>query len=222
MIVLGTALLFAFIGLGLALAGFGGNGSGGQTQTAGTVIRQLVPPNRLGYTRVTKVVYTCAGTAHTVTCLRPLGKTTIASAGAAGQAVINLTADPGVAAAYGGISNAIAANDLVAIRTASDGITRLYTVSSVATLAITLTGNLSVAVAAGDTVWFFGITTDTDGRTGAAHPALLPPASATTTYEDREGGVVASVAKDEPILVSSNNATAAGTLAQLSWCYTAN
>ncbi|MGH7291302.1 MAG: hypothetical protein ACREJT_08835, partial [Myxococcota bacterium] len=71
----------------------------------------------------TALGYTCAGTAHTVTCLRPLGRTTIASAGATGQAVANFTADPGVAAAYGGISNAIAANDFVAIRTASDGVT---------------------------------------------------------------------------------------------------
>lgn len=206
----------------MALLGFGGNGSGGQTQTAGTVIRQLIPPDRRGFTRITKLAYTSAGTAHTVTCLRPLGKTTVASAGAAGQAVVNFTADPGVAAAYGGISNAIAANDLVAIRTASDGITRLYTVSSVSTLAITMTGNLSVAVAAGDDIWFFGITTDTDGRANAAHPALLPPVSVTTTYEDREGGIVATYAKDEPILVNSNNATAAGTLAQLSWTYSVN
>lgn len=222
MIVLGAALAFAFLGLGLALAGFGGNGSGGVSVAFGTAIRQLVPPHRLGFTRITKLVYTCAGTAHTVTVLRPIGKTTVASAGAAGQAVVNLTADPGLAAAYGGISNALAANDLVAIRTASDGITRLYVVSSVSTLAITMTTNLVVAVAAGDTVWNFGITTDTDGRTGAAHPALLPPASATTSYEDREGGVVSSLAKDEPLLVNSNNATATGTLAQVSWCYSAN
>lgn len=221
-VVILLALVFFVILLGNALLGFGGNGSGGFTQTAGTVIRYLVPPDSRGFTRITKLVYTCGSTAHTVTCLRPLGKTTVAAAAASGQTDFVLTANPGTTAAYGGISNGIAANDLVAIRTASDGITRLYTVSSVSTLTVTLSGNLTVALAADDDVWFFGITTDTDGRTGAAHPALLPPASATTSYEDREGGVVASMAKDEPILVNSNNATNAGTLAQVSYCYSVN
>lgn len=222
MVVLGFVLLFFGLAAALGLAGFGGNGDGGKTQTAGTVIQYLVPPNRVGYTRVTTVVYVIAGTAHTLTFLRPLGATTVASAGATGQAVVNLRADPGVAAAYGGISNAIAANDFVAIRTASDDITRLYKVSSVSTLAVTMTANLAVAVVAGDKVWFFGAAGDTDGRTGSAHPALLPTVSTTNTYTDREAGVVASIAKDEPILVNSTNATAAGTLAQISWCYTAN
>lgn len=202
---------------------FSGNGTGGLTQTAATLIQYLIPPDRRGKTRISKVTYTDGGTAHTLTFLRPLGRTTVSAIAAAGQAVFSLTADPGVAAAYGGISNTIAANDFVAIRTASDGITRLYKVSSVATLAITLTGNLTVALAVGDDVWFFGITTDTDGATGAAHPKLLSGAgTAAVTFEDREGGVVASLRQDEPILFNSNNATAAGTLSQLSYAYTIN
>lgn len=222
MVVLGFVLLFFGLAAALGLAGFGGNGDGGKTQTAGTVVQYLVPPNRVGYTRLTTVVYTSAGTAHTLTFLRPLGATTVASAGATGQAVVNLTANPGTTAAYGGITNGIAANDFVAIRTASDGITRLYKVSSVSTLAVTMTANLVVAVAAGDKVWFFGAAGDTDGRTGSAHPAFLPIVSVTNTYTDREAGVVATVAKDEPILVNSNNLTAAGSLDQVSWVYTAN
>lgn len=204
------------------MVGFGGNGDGGKTQTAGTVIQYLIPPDPRGYTRVTKLTYTDTGTAHTLTFLRPIGKTTVASAAATSQAVVNFTANPGTTAGYGGISNAIAANDFVAIKTASDGITRLYKVSSVSTLAITMTSNVVVAMAAGDQIWFFGITTDSDGRTGAAHPALLGGAgSAAVTFSDTEGGVVATVAKNEPILVNSNNATNAGTINQLSWTYTA-
>lgn len=206
----------------MALLSFGGNGDGGKTQTAGTVIQYLVPPDPRGFTRITNFQYILGSTAHTVTFLRPLGKTTVASAGATGQAVCNITADPGVAAAYGGISNAIAANDFVAIKTASDGVTRLYKVSSVATLAITMTANLTVAVAAGDEFWFFGITTDTDGRTGSAHPALLPTVSVTSTYTDREGGVVASIAKNEPILINSSNGTTAGTILGVNWAYSIN
>lgn len=202
------------------MLGFGGNGDGKKTQTAGTVIQYLVPPDVRGFTRISNIVYTAAGTAHTLTFMRPIGRTTVASAGATGQAVVNITADPGVAAGYAGISNAIAANDFVAIRTASDGITRLYKVSSVSTLAITMTANLVVAVAAGDIFWFFGITTDTDGVTGSAHPALNGTASATTTYTDTTGGVVSSFRVYEPILVNSDNATAAGTLQQINWAYT--
>ncbi len=192
---------------------FGGNGSGSQTQTAGTRIRQLIPPRPRTLARITKLVYTAAGTAHTLTVARPINKTTASLAAAASQAVINLTADPGVT------GNLIAANDLLAIRE-TDGVTRLYIVSSVSTLAITLTTNLTAGAAAGASVWNFGILTDTDPRTGVAHPTLAGTASVASTYEDREGGVIAGHEVDSPLLVDSNNATAAGTLNQLSWSYT--
>lgn len=194
---------------------FGGNGFGSQTQTAGTRIRQLIPPRQRGIARITRVVYTAAGTAHTLTFARPIGRTTASVAAASGQAVINLTADPGVT------GNLIAANDLVAVRE-TDGVTRLYIVSSVSGLAVTMTSNFTAGVAAGASVWNFGLLTDTDPRTGLAHPTLLPPASATTTYEDREGGVIAGHEPDAPLLVDSNNASAAGTLQQVSWSYTAD
>ena len=216
-----AVLLFLFVVAVAPFAGFGGNGFGTTTQTAGTVIQVLVPPDRRGFTRVSKFVYTAQGTAHTGTFLRPLGRTTVAAAAAAAQTDLVLTANPGTTAAYGGITNGIAANDFIAVRTKSDNITRLYKVSSVSTLTITLTANLTVALAVGDDVWFFGITTDTDGRTGQAHPAFTLTASAATTVSDSDGGVVASLLPDEPILFNSNNATAAGTLNQLNYAYTA-
>jgi hypothetical protein len=225
MLTFGIGLLLIVLVL-VASCGFnayGGNGDGGKTQTAGTVIQYLVPPDRRGKTRITTVVYTDTGTSHTLTFLRPLGKTTVAAAAAASQTDFVLTANPGTTAAYGGISNGIAANDFVAIRTASDGITRLYKVSSVSTLTVTLTGNLTVALAAGDDVWFFGAAGDTDGRSGSAHPALKGgAASGDVTFTDREGGVVATFSADEPILFNSNNATNAGTLKQISWAYSAS
>lgn len=192
---------------------FGGNGVGGLTASAGTRIRFLIPPRVRGITRISKWVYTAGVTAHTLTAARPIGRTTASAAAAAGQAVINLTADPGVS------GNLIAANDLLAIRE-TDGVTRLYTVSSVSGLAITLTGNLTAGAAAGAAVWNFGILGDTDPVTGAAHPTLVGTASATSTFEDREGGVIAGHLTDAPILVDSNNATNAGTIQQLSWSYT--
>lgn len=191
--------------------GYGGNGKGKKTQTAGTTIEVLVPPRLRSYTRITRLVYTAQGTAHTITVMRPLATTTVASAASTGQAVVNFTADPG----------SIAANDWVAIRTASDGITRLYKVSSVSTLAVTMTSNVVVAMAAGDKIWFFGVAGDTNtAYDGEAHPGFTGTASVTTTYTDSDGGVVASYAVDHPLLVQSNNATNAGTIEQVSWVYT--
>lgn len=193
--------------------GFGGNGFGKKTANAGTAINRLVPPKPQNFTRVSKIVATAGVTAHTVTALRPLGRTKTSAVAAAGQAVVNLVADPGPS------GNGIAANDLVAIREV-DGVTRLYTVSSVSTLAITLTGNLTAGAAKGADFWDFGIATDSDPRTGEAHQAFAVAASATTTYTDTEGGVVASIGVDEPILLQNNNATNAGSIDQVSFAYT--
>jgi len=192
---------------------FGGNGVGGVTAAAGTRFRFLIPPRLRGYTRVSKLVYTAGATAHTVTACRPIGKTTASAASTATATVINLNADPGPS------GNALAANDLLAVRE-TDGVTRLYTVSSVATLSITLTGGLTAGLAAGGSVWNFGVTGDTDPTIGRAHPTWRGVASDTSTYEDREGGVVAGHEADAPILIDSDNATDQGYLDLLSWSYT--
>lgn len=200
----------------------GGGGDGGLTQTAATLIQTLIPSRPNLITRLTALYYSDTGTAHTLTFLRPLGKTTCVGANASGQAVVNIAANPGTTAGYGGISNAIAANDFVAIREA-DGITRFYKVSSVATLAITLTSNLVSGTVGGEPFWFFGITTDTDGRTGKAHPKFLGGAgTAQKAFSNDSGGIIASLGKDEPILFNSNNATNAGTLDYWTWSYTQN
>lgn len=195
---------------------FGGFSSGTATAAAGTVINALVPPSRNAFTRVSQVRYTAGATAHAVTALRSLGNTTASANAASGQAVVNVTANPGPA------GNALAANDWLAIRHAVDGITRVYQVSSISSLAVTLTGNLAVAVTASDKIWMFGVAADTDPRTGAAHVALAAGANATTTYTDDNAGVVASIGKDEPILLQSSNATNAGTINLVTACYTAN
>ncbi|OWK45783.1 hypothetical protein [Fimbriiglobus ruber] len=193
----------------------GGNGFGNATQTAGTVINRLVPPKPGNYTRISTVVATAGTTAHTLTALRSLGYTTASAAAAASQAVVNLTANPGPS------GNQLSANDYVAIRE-TDGVTRLYKVSSISTLAVTLASNLVAGVGAGTAgkIWMFGLSTDTDPRTGEAHPAYSVPASATTTYHDDDNGVVSSIGKDEPILLQDNNATAAGSINQTSFGYT--
>lgn len=197
---------------------FSGNGAGNLTATAGTAIRYLMPPHTQGRTRVSKCVYTAAGTAHTLTFLRPIGRTTAAANAAAAQADVSFATQPGAS------GNNLAANDLVAIRE-TDGVTRLYTVNAVPGSypgTVTLTGNLVAGVAAGAKIWNFGVVADTNPADGAAHPGLAAGASATTTYEDREAGVVAGFATDDPVLFNSNNATAAGTLVHLTWAHTIN
>jgi hypothetical protein len=209
---------------------FSGNGDGGKSQAFGTRIQVLIPPDKRGKTRISTLSYLDAGTAHTLTTLRPIGRTKVNGAAASGQAVVNIVADPGVATGFVNPlnnvaivnTNGIAANDLVAIREL-DGITRFYKVSSVSTLAITLTANLVAGCAGGEDFWDFGITTDTDPRTGSAHPALKSGAGSTvTTFNERDNGVVATIGADEPILLDSNNATAAGTFTAYSWGYTVN
>lgn len=183
-------------------------GYGAVTQTAGTVITRTVPPARNAYTHITCVKYTAAGTAHTVTVMRPYGKTTLSSAALAAQAVINLTADSGVTP-----PGAIAANDYLVIEK-PDGTYHTAVVSSVAALAITLTANVPTGgFASGATVWFMGAPAD---HVDALFSGI---ASATTTYSEDVGSIRATLNKYEPMIVHSNNATAAGTLQQVSAAY---
>lgn len=200
--------------MGLATHGFGGNTLGYSSVAFGTVINRLVPPNANGYTRVSTLKATAAGTAHTITAMRPIGDSTVTAVAAAGQAVLN------VAAEMGPSGNTLAASDLLAIRSSADGITRLYTVSSVSTLEITLTGNLTTALAIGDSVWNFGVAANTDPVIGSAHPTFAIAASAQTTLTDTVGGVIASHEHDQPILLQDNNATATGSVDQVSYSYT--
>jgi len=217
-----------------------GRGWGKITQTAGTAIVRLITPVFNAVTRLIYLLYTAGSTAHTITVLRPLGKTTVASAAAGGQAVINITNDPGkYSTTYpGGVSNVaddpIAANDYVVYQTA-DGNYVCDSVSSVSTLAITMSNNVpSSGVLAGAPFWFFGITSDINPADGLAHPQFDTTASAQTTLGGSAGqfpaGFVGSIAHpsffasggatagnnmdgtNEPLIVISNNATAAGTL----------
>lgn len=210
--------------MGMANA-YGGFTNGKATVAFGTVINSVAQPRKGGFTRVTTLRYTAAGTAHTGTFLRCLGRTKAAAVGAAAQAVVNIVADPGVTTGFSnnGVAivntNGIAANDIVAIRE-TDGITRQYLVSSVATLAITLATNLVAGVNTTSDFWFFGILADTDPRTGTAHITASLPASATTTITDDTAGVCSTIGQDEPVIFQSNNATATGIVEMMSGAYT--
>lgn len=238
---------------------------GRQTQTAGTIIAWLInAANRLK-TKVQRAKVTCAGTAHTLTFLRPLGSkysyrkaqelagypivsgpeggrianAFVMAAVAAGGTSYVLSRDPGNYSANftndgrGGplaANNLIASGDLLAIETAAPGVYFLATVSgtpSTSTAAqtagqctVTATAAPTGGVPVGASVFFFGITTDTDPRTGAAHPSYLLTASVQNDVYNGESGVICETLEPgEPILAYDNNATAAGSIDQLSGGY---
>ncbi len=197
----------------------GGNGTLGLTQTAGTLIQFLIPPRVSAYTHITDFQYTDGGSAtpHVLTWLRPLGRTTCVGAAAAGQAAITIVNDPGNSLPT---PDPMVSNDYVAIRE-TDGITRLYQFSSAVSLtAVTLTTNLVVGTANGATFWMFGVTTDTDQRTNAVHPNYTTLGTGVTlNLASTNGGGIATVGVDEPILFSSSNPTHAGTLNLMYFSY---
>lgn len=217
------------------------------TQAANTAITRLIPPELGLFTTVADLRYLAAATAHTLTILRPIGKTYASAAAAAAQAVINIVKDPGDYDNFGTINtanNLIAANDYCVYQSA-DGTYVLDTVSSVSSLAITMTGNVPTStVLKGAPFWFFGITTDTNPANNEAHPAFTMTAAGTTVLGgdpgDTMGGSLGSVAppaamramynstdgawplngKNEPLIIYSNNATNAGTLERVTAIYT--
>lgn len=213
------------------------DGPGHLTQTAGTVIVALIPPymgcqnlpsgvRGQAFTKVTKVAYTTQGTAHKIGVMRPFNFTTFSADAAAAQAVVNLTADPGLYATpanwkYGTVpggvpsvaNNGIAANDYVVYQ-AADGTLVLDTVSSVSSLAVALTANLPTGgVKQGGVLWFFGVIANTDPNTGRVNPQTTIAASQTrdATWADPTG-VVTALHPGDPMIFYSPNGTNAGTL----------
>lgn len=211
------------MGVGLAL--YGRFTKGKKSISFGTAITMPIQP-RTGYkTVITTLWVTASTTAHTLTVMRPLTvPVTLTALTAAGASyVLNVSADPGSTAqlALGApspqataqlASNVAAANDYVMVAL-PDGTFYMDTITSVATLAWTMTGTLPTGGAAlGANVWWFGITTDTDAWNAEAHPAFTLTASITTKLSDTESGVISGNKPGEPMILYDNNATATGTI----------
>lgn len=207
-----------------------------QTSVAfGTAIRSTIQPKKNKRIKVTYVVYSDTGTAHTITFMSPLAKTRTTAAIALAGTSMTVARDPGAYAANavadgrpvpGVADNLIAANDYVAYRQA-DGVVATSIVSSVVNNAdgtVTFTiAAAAAAVVAGADVWFLGIPTDSNPRTGVAHPARTSGAATGVTAFGAIGEVVAQTpGSGEPMMVNSNNATATGTLNEVSGVYAMN
>jgi hypothetical protein len=208
----------------------GSVGYGKLTTTANTVIQQLVRPFRAAWTKVTGFKYSGSSTTHTGTFRMSIGTTTLSAAAATGQAVVNLTAQPTQA-------RNVAASDFLVIEyqdttrvgTATGAETGelnydLVKVSSVSTLAITLTANCPHAYANGARVWLMSLDTDAiPGYCGTGTANTNPKYDLYTTAATElpsnalaaAGGLVSSNHAYEPLVFESNNATSAGTLEYL-------
>jgi hypothetical protein len=235
----------------------GGFCVGGATATANTKILLGIPPmGALGgksagdvktrspfFTHITSVVYTTTTTAHIIYLMRPKNYTTVASAAAISQAVINITADPGIYSTnfdplgwWGGFANGvtkpaccvdrgIAANDFCAYQL-KDGTWVFDTVSSVSTLAITMTTNVfnvtGGGVLANAPFYFFGLVGDIVPQTGQVHTSTnsLATTNNQAMLRDTTGvGHFQAFNGGDPLLVVSSNATNAGILEQVSGFY---
>jgi hypothetical protein len=217
---------------------------GKATATGGTAFAQLVPPASelaefpaggmsKSHTVITDLVYSYPITVtHALSLLRPLNWRTFSADAAGGQAVVNLTANPGsfsTAYKYPTRNNVAprAANDLLVandyvVYQCPDGTYVMDTVASISTLAVTLTNNLPTGgVKSGDMFWMFGVAGDIDPATGMAHPAFSvarAPAAAGIAFW-HSAALFTALHPGDPLIFYSDNATTAGFLELLSGYY---
>lgn len=179
------------------------------------------------YTHITDINLKTAATVHEINFMRPLNWTYVASAAAVNQAVINIKEDPGVystnyrypsplATGTAAVAdNAIAGSDYCAYQL-KDGTWVLDTVSSVSSLAITMTTSIpnvtGGGVAAGSPFFFFGVLTDKDPATGLICPAFTTTASVTTMLQSLAGSLYNTLHKGDPMMVYDANASNADVL----------
>src|SRR5690606_19039441 len=178
---------------------------GAKTANANTAIVGLIPPNKFAFTRLMYVIYNCGSTAHTLRFMKCVGRTTLASAAASGQAVGNLAAQP----SYNGrasVAGNIATSDYGAVRL-SDGSIH-FGILTVSTLAVTFGSSLPVAAAAGADFWTFGAI----GEAGHAQHLVTASKARPENEYSSPSGIFGSDGVDEPLLIYSNNASNAGTI----------
>ena len=224
---------------------------GRKTAAGGTAFAQMIPPfsgqggpgpgpvptvlqnagnSRNGVTHITTLLYDIGTTIHTLTLLRPQNWTTFSAVGAASQAVVSLTADPGVFStnykyafpnaqtAPRTADDAIASGDYCVYQ-AADGTWIMDTAaSSYSAGQVTMTTNLPTGgVVAGAPFYLFGISTDLDPATGLAHVQFdAAPAAASgtarVTFGPDGSGILCALHPGDPLIIYSPNTTTAGFL----------
>jgi hypothetical protein len=193
------------------------NDTGRATAAGGTAFTALCPPRRGLKTRLNHLSYNCGTTAHTLTIMRELARTTVNAVAAAGQAVVQLTVDPGTLITPARI---LAAGDYLVFELPNQQGAPAFLVGVVSSVAasgsnlnVTLTANLPTGgIAKGAVCWMMGVAAD-------LHPQYLMTVSVVNTISEALAGFVGAKLSYSPLLVYSNNATAAGTLQNASISY---
>jgi hypothetical protein len=180
---------------------------GYHTENAATIIQENIQGINGKRVAVIGLDYLPAATAHTLTFLEAIGKTstvtgcrtTTSGANAAGQAVLNVTDAPTDTA-----GNATAANDVIAYQL-PNGTWEFNTVSSLSTKAITLGTNIATAPSAGAKVLIFGVAGDRANFT-------LGTVASTLLQFNGDHPVYVAKNMSDPVVFQSNNGTNAGFL----------
>ncbi len=213
---------------------------GKTTANAGTAYTQFVPPFNQGLGMLEFLQASVGVTAHTLTVMRPLSSRSLpnfiqaqsrcscylTADAAASQAIININQDPGLYTAYFNsatppttANNLIAAADWVAFQY-PDGNWGVDLVSSVTSLAVTLTNNLGTGgLKSGAPVWFFGVPANVNPYDGFAHPAFDLAASTIVNFGSEGFPFMSSFRPGEPLLVHVNNATNASIITRSTAVY---
>tara|TARA_R110000803_G_scaffold18695_2_gene49583 strand:- start:317 stop:892 length:576 start_codon:yes stop_codon:yes gene_type:complete len=180
---------------------------------------QIIPGVANSITRINTLIYTCGTAVHAVTIMRPVATTITDVAAATGQPVIEVTDAVTMKAPNTVTPEPLAGPDYLAWID-STGKFQYDTVSSITSNAVTMTGNLSASIAAGQTIWIFGEV----GR--VSHMVLKPPVSATTVMQVAvQGGVPGQLDSNsragvgDPLMVYSNNPTTQGWIVSVSGEY---
>jgi len=194
--------------------------TGAKTQTAGTAITQLIQPRSGSFVRVNKIGYTSGSTGHTLQFLRSQGSTVTTAASAAGDSTITLSSTSPITSDFSAATETLAANDYLAVQS-TDGTYELVKVSSVSGSVVTLTATLAKAVASGATVYAFYELARPSSSAGRPAIAFYPTASALSTMggESPEAAIVDGDKAGAPVMVHSDNATAAGYIQYLAGVY---
>jgi len=189
------------------------------TESAGTLIQQIVPGAAGLIAKINSLTYTSGSTAHTVTILRATASTSVDGRAAADQKVVSLSS-PTMRTVNAASTENVAIGDYLAFLD-EKGKYVFDVVAGVAGAAMTMTVNLTTAIGDGSAVWIFGEI----GRASAI--ALTPPVSATTTIPLAVAAGIpgqldtnSRLGTGDPMLISSTNATAAGVIVSVSGDYT--
>ena len=170
---------------------------GYKTATAATAIVQYIQPKSGARIAVRAFGMTCGATATNAYFMSPLGGSHALSAAVASGATTGFA----TAAEIQTAANPLSSGDYVAVEL-DNGQYQFTTVATGTYAAFSLSAALTDTVAAGNSVYGFGVATDT------GHYRIVLTVSVQTTLS-LDGGVVYGSAKGAPMIVYHNNDAAA-------------